>query len=1325
MKLTVKHWLIAFLSAVFLAAAIWAVAPVTSASADTGNITCETASGNYLNDDYLAVYRVPANLMTYEANGGASGGNTLANAFDGNWNTFWQTATENNGQGSENPAFLNAITVTFSKAVTIESIVYASSSARLGHGYPITLNVYTANGGALALYGTCNSSATDDRVVFSLNKAVTVTQVKFEFRKVNTMHNWTATAKEIQFLQPDNANANKVLDLFDDYAQCSVKNQYKADLSQIRSGVTGLLSYENALKPLLDRAELIVSGQLKKDSRREFSTDPNAANVINRYGDLRSYAGNTLKMSSFGINRQVLGVGGLKGQTITIYVEAEAGDPLPTIAFTQVKGDWRSWQSTYRLSLGKNVLTFPDFITDNYSWNVTPGGPIHIINPYEPSQQSSKVKVYVEGGYLYPVFRKGGDENAFLQELTSYNEKLQSTEGMSDVAELVGDHFLHTVSAKRAYNDFVTRKVSPQKNAERWDDYISALLEFDGISLSSDGEHFNEKNLHLYTNFRVVQPWGGAGAFAAGDHIGFISFGEDGMTNFGVPGWGVAHEIGHALDVNGRTIGETTNNMWAKYELAYLSHNVSRNFNDEMTRVLTPDETALSAGYFNTNTYSYQIWWNLEACYHGFWGKLDNMYRYFDEAAARNKAGVTAEDGQLSTTERMVYYSSLVVGEDLGYYYERYGFSFSTGDNYAPFREETASAAYKKLIKKALDDKQIVYRGFKYWYIDANQYFYEFTGNADYSPTSSVEIREVWKTDAGYMLILPEPAEGSAHLGYEIMEYRNGNWYVIGFTYSGSYIDTTAYNEGYAPQYKIRAYDREMSASKESAAVTFKEISQSRTCRIGDVYYNSISEAVAAANANDTIYICADLYDGAITINKNLTILPDPSVKGSVVITKCLIGVMFTVNGGVTFTLGDNDGAKIVLDGNSFSQNGALIKVNGGTLRVNNAELRNNRNTDHGGAVFNTGNSTFTNVTMKNNVTSINGGAIANFSGGIITLTDCTLSGNVAKGNGGALTLDGKTTLTRVTVTGNSASNIGGAMYMLCGNDARSVYIEGGVIRGNTAGKGGSAIYLDKGILTLVGGDTGVKISGDIYKNSGSININTATPDFSEVIFRTPSVSAETVLLTATGNLTFAEAFAKGLKVELAGVRLGEGNKTVLFKSWPTVTYSVNGSEGTVQVTPRSYILPDTVNVLDGKQYVASWEIDGKSYAVGAKVEITDNCSIKAVIGNKFTVTLKYDGNKTATQYVKPNESIVLEECSAPEGKVFSHWDVNGTNYKAGDSVRITKDTVITAVFEDAAPVNPGCFGSIGGVGMTSGFTFLAVALLMAVTKVAKRKRNA
>ncbi|MDE6667991.1 MAG: M60 family metallopeptidase [Clostridia bacterium] len=1352
MKLKLKYWLTAFLSAVFLAAAIWAVVPVISASADTGNLTCATASGNYLNEDYVSVYKVPTSMMTYESAGGEASGAPLSNAFDGNWNTYWQTGRENAGQGSANPTFLNAITVTFSQPVTIQNILYASSSAREGHGYPTTLNIYTAtDGGELSLYGTYArenpKAGTNDRVVFTLSEAVTVTQVKFEFRVVNTTHNWTATAKEIQFLQPDNADVNKVLDLFDDYAQLSVKEEYRNGLSEIRQGVSDLISYESALKPLLDRADAIMDGHLKKDIRREFSTDKNAENVITQYGNLRSYAGNTLKLSQFGINRQVTGVAGLTGQTITVYVDAPAGDPLPSVVCTQVHGDWRSWYRTFNLSRGKNVITFPNFVTGNYSRAVTPGGPIHIVNAYEPSQQSSNVKVYIEGGYTYPVFRKGGDETTFRDELTSYYNKFNA-EGLNDVVELVGDHFLHTASASRAYNDFINRKVSPQKNAEGWDNYLTAFLKFDGISMDPADEHFNEKNLHLYTNFRKVQPWGGAGAFAYGEHIGFITFGEDSMTSFGTPGWGVAHEIGHSLDCTRREISETTNNMWSKFELAYFSKNVSRNQNAWITNNLTPDETAVDFGLFNRNREVYQIWWNIETYFPGYWGRLDNNYRYYNETAARTAAGVTSEDGNLTSDERMAYFSSLATGVDLGYYFERCSFSFSSS---GAFRLNATTNAYKKLVQKAIDDGVIKEKTLKLWYLDADQYFFDMTGSGCYNSSSSVEIVSANKTSAGYVLYLPKPNDADAHLGYEIMEYRSGNWYVIGFTYARSFTDTKVYANGYVPQYKIRAYDRLLNCTAESSAKNFSEICQTSVCRIGNTYYNSLSEAVTAATAGATIYVCANLFDVAMTINKNLTILPDTTVTGSVTITKSAAGALFTVNNNVTLNLGAADGAKIVLDGNSFLQNGALIKVDGGGARLNayNAELRNNYNTDHGGAVYNTGGSTFTNVTMKNNTTSQNGGAIANFSGGVITLTGCTLSNNFASKFGGALTLDGRTTLTNVTITGNEATNRGGAIYMACGNNSRAVSIEGGEISGNTS-NWGSAIYLDNGTLTIAGGATSVQISGQIFKNEGTLNISTALPDFSNVTFRPASSTEGTVLLTASGNLTFTEEFVKGLNVLWSVAYLGNNNKAVLVKpNTATVTLNVNGNAVQQTVILGDFVLPETAEDLGEDKYISAWKSNGNSYSAGETVNIERDCTFTAEIGTKFTVTLKYDDSTIKTYYVIPDtkfylpvdseseqykitgwtvgeswyapaagvtvtgnteiiadliklfkvtltendvqsvswheysSSIILQECAVPEGKEFSHWDVNGVAYNVGDEVHLTGDTVINAVFKD------------------------------------------
>ncbi len=1291
MKLTFKQGLIVFLSAVFFAAAVWAVVRLTSSPAyaipsDTGNITCTEASGNYLNDDYVAAYKVPASMMTYESNGGGA----IEKAFDGDWNSFWQTGRENAGQGSDNPEFLNAITVTFSQPFTIDRIVYASSNGRLGHGYPTLLNIYTNQGGELSLYGTSKSTATDNRVVFTLKEAVTVTQIKFEFRQVNTMHNWTATAKEIQFMQPDNAEVNealdKVLNLFEDYAQFTVRKEYRTQINELRSSLSGLISYESALKPMLDRADAVLDGSLEKDDRREFSTNPNAKNVITRYGDLRAYAGGTLKMSQFGINRQVLGVGGLKGDKITIYVEADEGDKLPSVAFNQVNGEWRSWQSTQRLSLGKNVFTFPDFITSNYSQNVVPGGAVHLINPYEPEQQSSNVKVYVEGGFLYPVFRKGGDANAYLTELTDYYNQMQSTPGMSNITELVGDHFLHTAYATTAFRDFITRKIDPQKNAVAWDDYLTAFLEFDGVSMNPSDEHYNEKNLHLYTNFRMTQPWGGAGAFSAGDHIGFITFGEGCMTNLGEPGWGVAHEIGHALDCSPREIGENTNNMWAKFEAEYLFHKINKTQNDWLMEKLSPDETALDFYLFNGNRELFQVWWSIESYFHGYWGRLDNNYRYYDEVAARTAAGVTEEDGNLTQNERLVYFSSLATGIDLGYYFERCSFSFST-DNSTVFRRDNTTNAYKKLVQKAIDDNVIKNEVVKLWYLDANQCFYDdITGEGCYNSLSKVDIAGGVKTDNGYLLYLPTPKDTESHLGYEIMEYRSGNWYVIGFTTGRSFTDTTSYADGYVPQYKIRAYDRLLNGTAESSAKSFNDLIQKDVCRIGNNYYKSLTEAVAAASANDTIYICANLYDAVVTIDKNLTLLPD---NKSVVIFKNAGGALITVGGGVTLTIGRLDGATIVLDGNSFSQSGSLIKVNnGGKLYANNVELRNNINTEHGGAVFVDGESAvaeFTKVTMKNNAVTgwdRNGGALANFAGAV-TLMECTLVDNSTNTNGGAVTIDGKTTFIRCIIKDNVAKDNGGALFIASSRNERDVTIDGGEISGNTD-KNGNDIFHGRGIFNIIGGESAVKISGEIYKNGGALNVS-GDVDISELVFRVPAVSAGTVLLAATGDYTFTENYLAKLKVEGADASLGANGKSVTLTPWPVVTFIVNGTNYTKQVKQGKFTLPDTVDGLDLRRYVSEWEFDGKTYKSGDEVDITGDCSITAKgVGNKFTVTLKCNVKKVETHYVVPNGTFELSSCAAPRGKYFSHWEINGETYKAGQSVRITGDTVITAAFSDS-----------------------------------------
>ena len=57
------------------------------------------------------------------------------------------------------------------------------------------------------------------------------------------------------------------------------------------------------------------------------------------------------------------------------------------------------------------------------------------------------------------------------------------------------------------------------------------------------------------------------------------------------------------------------------------------------------------------------MWWAIETSYPGYWGKLDNLYRY-------NKELYTG----MNINEAMVFLTSLVLGFNMDYYYFNHNF---------------------------------------------------------------------------------------------------------------------------------------------------------------------------------------------------------------------------------------------------------------------------------------------------------------------------------------------------------------------------------------------------------------------------------------------------------------------------------------------------------------------------------------------------------------------------------------------------------------------------------------------------------------------------
>ena len=192
------------------------------------------------------------------------------------------------------------------------------------------------------------------------------------------------------------------------------------------------------------------------------------------------------------------------------------------------------------------------------------------------------------------------------------------------------------------------------------------------------------------------------------------------------------------------------------------------------------------------------------------------------------------------------------------------------------------------------------------------------------------------------------------------------------------------------------------------------------------------------------------------------------------------------------------------------------------------------------------------------------------------------------------------------------------------------------------------------------------------------------------------------------------KAWDVGGKEYAPGVQVAITANTTVKAIWediPVVTYTVsftaNGGSGSMsKVTgiSGSYKLPENkFTAPEGKQFKA-WDVGGKEYKVGASITVSADTTVKAVWEDIPTYTINFDsGDGTGTMADTTSEAgdYTLPECSftAPEGKQFKAWSVNGKEYAAGAAVTISADTTIMAVWEDIPVTYTVSFDANGGSG--------------------------
>lgn len=1116
------------------------------------------------NDDkligaYQDAYGVPLTaIKNYTTDGGSAEGAPLSNLFDRNLATVWRA--------SQNITETKTVSVTvfFHVPYELEGFLFQAESG--GRGYFSKLKVSyhdetQVDNDEFQVFGEISSDAAGGPVYVKFNEKTKMTAVKIEWCAASKYNgNQSASSGEIVFLQPKNDKVQKVLDLYSDYAYLELKDSSTEEAidalrAELEKESETIAAWESFIEPMLNRATQLRKNTLSFDPRREMSTADDATNQLWRHGDITTYARNTIKSATFGTNRQATGISARPGEKLVIYVQAEETDPLPTLQFTQHWGSWNFWISgSYALHRGRNIITAPMLNAgsnvDNLGEPVPAGGPVYLINPYLPAEetkpegrtektQSNQVKVYFEGCTAIPTFREGGDVDAYRSDLADYaalveQDRIENSDtrrySMVDVTEIVSDRVTLTVQATYGNTYYNDLGYNPQTACENWDEYIKKLLMFDGIVYKEEtedveSEAFKEKlkivnapkydprNEWLNVNVRIMQPWGAA--YAGVEHVGIQADWVGGGLVAGGWGWGYSHELGHMMDIPERLVGECSNNMMSKFNETVLEKTATRGDFAQNVLMLSPD--AHMDSYFNTNRLNFSIWWLIESFFPGYWTKLENLYRYYGlySIVKEERSNET-----INATEKQIFLSSIVTGIDMSYYFERWGYNLSVGD--PVFKYEDSSELFQLMMQKGkaqglFDDD---YKP-KLWYLDAAEWWVRFTGKSyeetpyfkdDYhlgelytDKDVAPKILNITKTGSGYSLMIGDSEKYSSpnHLGYEVqVKYSNEGedaWRVAGFATGRLFTDTATYPDGSTPVYRLVAYDRALQCSQPGDA---KETGEAITevCKLvhngnGGTMYNSVAEAVAAAEDGDTIVVLKNTYESGIKINKKLTITVEgKNADGtSVTITKSGSEPIFTVveeketiatetgtEGEYTYsevqrngdlTLKGTESYKLVLDGFGIESEGSLVHVKSGKLTVEYCVLQNakfkNSNSSAGGALrFEGGTLSVKNAEFKNNYARLGGAVnVTHRDGSKIEFEDCVFDGNSAV-EGGALYNTSTVTLRNCEFKNNTATSVGGGIGNLSGG---VMYVHDCTFTGNSTDGRGGGFYTD-GKIELYGG---------------------------------------------------------------------------------------------------------------------------------------------------------------------------------------------------------------------------------------------------------------
>ena len=1006
-------------------------------------------------------------------------------------------------------------------------------------------------------------------------------------------------------------------DVFGDYTLTTVTESYDTieELNELRAELgTGANEYNFYFA----RAEAIIRGNLRFDAMREFSTGNDALNPIEQFGDIASYSTGKLLFYFSSSDIQPTGIYGLSGQEISVYVEADDNAMLPTLILCQSHGEYNNYRQSVYLQRGINKFTMSVLSSKGDS-----GSAFYLSNPYTPETQGGNVNIYVEGGEFYPLFRQGDDETVFIESVREYEKRRQSNSRLLDFAELQSNRVLITMKSSTLHKAYVqglaSAQAGPEGNLVLWNQYIERMFEFNGIATGGDspyGEYYDPRTDHVRLNFRYMTMFTGAFAYATNYHL---AYGEEYLWfadyNYNPASYCfvLGHELGHILDVRPRTKTENTNNVNALHSILsamgrFATGREKVPYSDVQSSLFS-DYALKYDGFDKTN---HMVYWMLESVHPGYWADVNNCYR--------NQVPYSG----LGMNERFVYYSSLVTGVDLSDYFERWG-QYLTGSR---FRKASASVTFQNLMQNAKEEEKIKDEpDARYWYADERQYFF-MTEQAE-SPRTDLTYNG-GKPELSVMIdgtkrkITITSSKDTDFLGYEILSATDGiNYKVAGFTYSDSFTDTNSY--GTEPTYKVRAFNRYFSASEESAVVTGTAGTQTAEgCRINETHYSSLTAAINAATAGDTIYLLGDMTSDDLKVGKNLKIEIDPSVNYDITLYYSGSKYLFYLTSSLEIRGGEH--AKIILDGLNKSYTYGAFFGSSGTLKLYNVIFKDFNSTGNSALTMFGTNFEAENCTFEN-CSSARRAGVVNIIDGYIN--SCKFVNCIFKDikNPGGTDYCGAVALNR---TGNSS-------FESCtfdNNDIADIFIAGNVT---------FVSEIPKAVLGLNGEIT---VSLDNIENPGA----------------------------SLGNITLVND-EYGCNVE---------NNKLKFKEIRfALTFTANGKSETYTHNSKKFRFGQEVltGALSGEnQYIASYAYAGKTYHYGDTIEVNGDMNFSVVVKNKILVNLKENGSTQAI-YLRGDETLYLPRFDSQNRKV-AKWINLHESVWAGSGYTVNVETTFFAVYE-------------------------------------------